>query len=317
MKAERNLASLTFVLVMAIEYGLIFLLRNHVEAVNAMTWEINVFASEIMLVIPALLTMGMWYIYQLWRESKDDGYQMPAMSERLMFRRVRFTTLLLTVLFTWAVLPLMTLCNAISMIFVENEVALASGDITNMPFALAVFVIAVYGPMCEEFAFRGVIYGGYRRNCRPLPSVLMSGLLFGLMHLNFNQFGYAFVLGCAMALLVEAAGSIWPSVLLHFIVNFQSVASLFAIDRYLGGIAVNDVGGSIETMYVSIVIYGLISIITTYLAVLLLRKIASNEGRQNPLTMLRYSRHYEGRTIWSVSLVLGIAMALFLMISSL
>ena len=51
----------------------------------------------------------------------------------------------------------------------------------------------------------------------------MSGLVFGLFHLNINQFCYAFVIGVVFAFLVEATGSIWSSVLAHFAINTYSI----------------------------------------------------------------------------------------------
>ena len=53
-------------------------------------------------------------------------------------------------------------------------------------------------------------------------AALMSGLIFGLMHLNFNQFSYGFVLGVIFAAVVEASGSIYASMAIHFLINFQS-----------------------------------------------------------------------------------------------
>ena len=57
----------------------------------------------------------------------------------------------------------------------------------------------------------------------------MSGLIFGLMHLNFNQFSYGFVLGVIFAAVVEASGSIYASMAIHFLINFQSAQAINAL----------------------------------------------------------------------------------------
>ena len=63
--------------------------------------------------------------------------------------------------------------------------------------------------------------------------VLLSSLLFGLMHMNFNQAPYAFALGVAMAVLVEATGSLWSSVLMHVIFNAQSVLLMYFYQHFM------------------------------------------------------------------------------------
>ena len=64
--------------------------------------------------------------------------------------------------------------------------------------------------------------------------MLLSALLFGMVHMNFNQMGYAFVLGISMALLVEATGSIWASIIFHITVNARSVIALFGVEKLSG-----------------------------------------------------------------------------------
>lgn len=46
--------------------------------------------------------------------------------------------------------------------------------------------------------------------------------MFGCMHMNLNQFIYAFALGVYLAFLVEATGSVFSSMLAHFTLNATS-----------------------------------------------------------------------------------------------
>jgi membrane protease YdiL (CAAX protease family) len=74
----------------------------------------------------------------------------------------------------------------------------------------------------EEFLFRGVIYG----NLRPFgktQAILISSLLFALMHQNIGQFFYTFVGGIAMALMYELTGTLWCSILFHLFNNELAV----------------------------------------------------------------------------------------------
>ena len=103
------------------------------------------------------------------------------------------------ILYTFLMGPLTTLLNAISMLFVDNAVVSISGGVLNLPFLLTFFLMAVFGPVCEELCFRGVVYRGYLKSGNVVGAVLLSSLLFGLMHMNFNQAPYAFAIGVSMA----------------------------------------------------------------------------------------------------------------------
>lgn len=74
----------------------------------------------------------------------------------------------------------------------------------------------------EEFLFRGVFYTNLRPYGRT-RAVLISALLFALMHQNIAQIFYTFAAGIAMALMYELTGSIWCSVIYHAINNELAV----------------------------------------------------------------------------------------------
>ena len=76
--------------------------------------------------------------------------------------------------------------------------------------------------MIEELAYRGVMFGSFHEAGR-LKAILMSGFLFGLMHMNFNQMAYAIMIGLVFGFVVEATGSIIPTMIMHFLINGFSV----------------------------------------------------------------------------------------------
>lgn len=93
-----------------------------------------------------------------------------------------------------------------------------------MPYEWVIqfIVICLVPGFCEEFLFRGAIL----TNLLPFGrsnAILMSALLFSLMHQNPSQFFYAFVAGIVLGVLYERTGSIWPGTVLHICNNFVSV----------------------------------------------------------------------------------------------
>ena len=107
--------------------------------------------------------------------------------------------------------------------------------IMQYPFLISFFVIAITPAVCEELIYRGVLYRNYRKSGLAV-GVLLSGFLFGIMHMNLNQFSYAFVLGILLALVNEITGSVLPSVFLHLYINGRSVVMVQVVIRYLSGL---------------------------------------------------------------------------------
>lgn len=132
---------------------------------------------------------------------------------------------------TYFIIPLLVLCiepiialvNAVSMLFVKNYISsTVTQVVTRNSLLLSLGLMALMPAIVEELAFRGVILGNYRHS-GTLSGILMSGFLFGLMHMNFNQMAYAVLLGIIFGIVVEATGSIISTIEMHFLVNGTSV----------------------------------------------------------------------------------------------
>lgn len=131
----------------------------------------------------------------------------------------------------------------------------------NVP-ALIIYVIqlSVFAPLCEEFIFRGIVLQNLRKY-GDLFAVIVSSILFGMLHGNFAQTPFAFAVGVALAFAVIETGSIWVSILIHCIINSFSVI-LTGISYYYNGNLMN----KIYSVYIFAVI------VLTIIAVILLYK---------------------------------------------
>ena len=105
----------------------------------------------------------------------------------------------------------------------SSEVLWGESDhLKGYEIVLNFIVIAVVPGFCEEFLFRGAIL----ENCLPFGrsnAIMISSLLFALMHQNIEQFLYTFVAGIVLGMVYERTGSIWNCTLLHILNNFVSV----------------------------------------------------------------------------------------------
>lgn len=98
----------------------------------------------------------------------------------------------------------------------QNAVAEMAMD-TNPLKILAMVILA---PLLEEFICRKVVIDRTRQYGEKL-SVVLSALIFGLLHQNLFQFFYAFGLGLIFGFIYIRTGRLRYTVLLHIIINFM------------------------------------------------------------------------------------------------
>ena len=136
--------------------------------------------------------------------------------------RLGIVDILLIICIMFLCLPLVYFINAISMLFTENAMAGTMVEMMDMPYLLNLFMVAVSPAVVEELLCRGVLHHNYRTK-NVLFGVILNSVIFGLLHLNINQMLYAMALGIIFSLVVEATGSIYSSMIMHFIMNSISV----------------------------------------------------------------------------------------------
>lgn len=232
-------------------------------------------------------------------------------NEKLGFHRVRLTSLLMIILFTFLCIPLITVLNLFSMLFAENAVAAMETDILEVGFWGMLFLIGMFGPFCEEFVFRGLIYRGYKKSGNTLGAILLSSLLFGLMHLNINQAIYAFVIGILLALLVEATGSLWSSVFCHMVFNSGQVCLMFLADSLqVTETAETSAAFTADALVLGMCVYLVLAAVMTPLAVCVLVWIAGNENRREALHRIWKGGKEKKEYLVSIPLILAIVVCL-------
>lgn len=111
--------------------------------------------------------------------------------------------------------------------YVSSKTEYTSVGVLFAELILTALLPAVF----EEFTHRGLLFACYRD--RGYKVVLISALLFSLMHQNIRQTGYTFFDGIVLSLLVYYSGSIFPAMLVHFLNNAISV--LWGYGEYTGG----------------------------------------------------------------------------------
>ena len=98
-----------------------------------------------------------------------------------------------------------------------------SQPIPDTPLGLFIYFLTVVigAPIFEEILFRGIFLTHHMKyGC--WHAIIVSGILFGLIHQNHQQMFFAAALGIIFGYIDVKAGSIIPSVIAHVTVNLYS-----------------------------------------------------------------------------------------------
>lgn len=94
-------------------------------------------------------------------------------------------------------------------------------------YFLAFFTLVIIAPVSEEILFRGYLLGKLRKYIPVWASILITSLLFGIVHFAWNVGVDVFALSIILCLLRIQTGRLWPSIILHMIKNAIAFYFLF------------------------------------------------------------------------------------------
>ena len=190
---------------------------------------------------------------------------------------------------------------------------------------MQVILLAVIPPLVEELVFRGIFFGSYRK-VGMFGAAVISGLIFGCFHLNINQGLYAFAIGFVFAYMVEATGSLWPSVIAHFAINTYSIgvvqllkmAGMYTADGQVAEVleGEGELAASAGTMatVIQLVIFAAIAAAFMMLTVLCIKTMAKRHGRLENVKV-RTEGIKGAKKYLSAPVVLGLAVCICYMIT--
>lgn len=86
----------------------------------------------------------------------------------------------------------------------------------------ALFVVAIVPAVCEEYLFRGIVYG-VMKEFNTLAAVIFTAVMFAFLHGSVTGFfGYLF-LGLGSSFLLRRTGSLYASIVFHLINNITAL----------------------------------------------------------------------------------------------
>ncbi|MEO7800624.1 MAG: CPBP family intramembrane glutamic endopeptidase [Ginsengibacter sp.] len=116
-------------------------------------------------------------------------------------------------------------------------------NINTLPkYIMSLFMIAVLPAIFEETFFRAGMQNLFVRWFKsPVTAIIVTGIIFSLIHLSFYGFFVRFGLGVILGLLFFYSGNIWLPILFHLLFNGVQVTMLYILNRQNNPKAIKDI----------------------------------------------------------------------------
>ncbi|VDN47678.1 conserved membrane protein of unknown function [Petrocella atlantisensis] len=205
----------------------------------------------------------------------------------LHLHKIRPLDALICIGIAWSIMPSLSVINVLSQFFVRNQIQDALLAVLDYPYLFVILLTSVFPAIFEELLTRSLIISNYRKET-VLVTCIISGLFFGFIHLNINQFLYAFVMGALMCYVVLITESIYSAMIIHFTINATSTTMLYVSnlvikafsdnELLMGEIAANTdpTNAQLAIMLIGLLIYALFFI---PIAFLLMRSLLKRNSK--------------------------------------
>ena len=163
---------------------------------------------------------------------KGERLQIPVSTKRLNVRTVR-----LSIRLGIAVSLISFLLNLVCLHLFGQDVSsihpasFHASDIGGN-FLLYLFAIVIIPAIVEEIYVRGAIFRIFNRYAGTGLSIVLSALVFAMLHGSFYNFLGPFVAGIVFGWLTFVYDSIWPSAIAHLVNNLFYLIILWCTDVY-------------------------------------------------------------------------------------
>jgi membrane protease YdiL (CAAX protease family) len=125
-------------------------------------------------------------------------------------------------------------------------------------FIIVSIVVALIPAIGEEFFFRGLFLGDLLKGkAHPAIAIPVSGLVFALSHMEFNNILAIWTLGAFLGYLYYISGSLWLPIIVHFVNNFFAVLIKYLFNLGMISKEVADAKTPLYATIISLAIFGL------------------------------------------------------------
>jgi len=227
---------LGFMLAQAIIYALLWVLRAAGVSFNSVNVTLlNSIGGVIIYALAILIVLGVpWLVKRQRTTPKEIGlHRLPTWLDILWAPAGAVAYIILTTLLTAAATVALPFIN-----YTQTQDTGFAQIATQYEYILAFISLVVIAPVAEEILFRGYLFGKLQKYVPIWGSVLITSLLFAIVHFQWNVSLDVFALSLVLCMLRVVSDSLWPSILLHMLKNGIAFYFLFvnpALLSTLGG----------------------------------------------------------------------------------
>lgn len=142
---------------------------------------------------------------------------------------------------------------------------------------LSIIVVGALPAIGEEFLFRAGIARAFKIK-NYVFAVVLSALLFGLVHGSAIQFIHQFLMGIVFAVVYFVTGSLISSIIVHFINNALTLALSYTQMHLYGASGFPISGGVLAGVYVAMFVVGFIILIVAIRALIRQSRIKAGKS---------------------------------------
>ena len=103
-----------------------------------------------------------------------------------------------------------------------------------MDVVINLIVVALVPAFCEEIFFRGAVQRVLIHLTKsPWAGIIITGIFFSAMHFQFLGFLPRAALGIVLGVLYWYSGSLWTSIIAHFVINAVQVIAVSYMPKYV------------------------------------------------------------------------------------
>ena len=146
---------------------------------------------------------------------------------------------------------------------------------------LNILIVACMPAVCEEIFFRGFLLSAFRNNKKSYKSaIIITGILFGFMHMDFIRMIPTGILGISFAYAVCKTNSIFIGMIMHFLNNGLAVL----ISHYTANLELAKEGSEVVALtFNQVMIYLIIGLLFITLGSRLLKRMNKTEKVNNKI----------------------------------
>jgi sodium transport system permease protein len=161
-------------------------------------------------------------------------FQKLPLRQTLRLKMVSWKVWLGAALFQTGALPVILFLNSIVMKFLpipKGWLESFNDSITlDLPTFSLILLMGISPGICEEILFRGAIQGSLEKKWKPVKSILVTSILFGLLHFSVYRLFATTVIGIGLGWMVYMSGSLYPAMIAHALNNILALVILPEID---------------------------------------------------------------------------------------